>query len=98
MESDARKELTTGVSINLYPNPINDQFTVAYTVQQEGTVLFQLFSEDGVLLAEINNESKNPGFYEEIYYASTYGLESGIYLLKLSISGSEIAQRISVVK
>ena len=78
-------ELSPGFGINsVYPNPIDDDFTMTFSVPSNDKVKIQIFDINGNVVREILNASINPGTYETI--VNTDNLSHGVYYLRISTS------------
>ena len=97
MNSEATEEISDGVSVNLYPNPVTENFTVAFTIQEEANIQINVLSENGALLGVILNENRYPGFYEENFSVKSLNLKTGIYFIKTKVGTNENVKRISVL-
>lgn len=70
-----------------YPNPFQNNTNIAFTVPNEVFVSLNIFNVNGMKVATLLNENKQPGRYVINWNATLYG--SGIYFYKLKI-GTQI--------
>ena len=65
-----------------YPNPFNPATKILYTVPEESRIQIKIYNTLGVEIAELVNDYKAPGTYEETFSA-VGGLASGVYIYRL---------------
>ncbi len=86
--TNAGNDLMNNNSINIFPNPANEQTQIVYNLVKPSSVNITLQNLLGVSVAQIENvEYKNSGTYSIDYDVS--GLENGVYLLSI-FAGNEI--------
>jgi len=72
-------------SIEVFPNPSTDMFTVRFTTEAASNVEMQLYSLDGKSIKTLTNKKVNAGVFKESF--STEGLVRGFYLLRINTGG-----------
>jgi len=91
------KQLPTQFALSQnYPNPFNPATKISYSVPRLGMVSLEVFDLLGRKVATLVNESKQPGEYTVDFDASK--LVSGVYVYRLSSSGSMMAKKMMLVK
>ncbi|HPR59586.1 MAG TPA: T9SS type A sorting domain-containing protein [Prolixibacteraceae bacterium] len=80
--------------IKVYPNPVKNEATIQYRLEQSQKVNIQLFDLSGKLITNIDSGHKPQGTNLLIF--NTSHLHSGIYLLKISTQKHVMQQRIIV--
>ncbi len=78
-------------SMNVYPNPANDQFEISYYLQKPERVSVNLFDARGSLLMNLLNEKENGGA-QKISLNLNEEISSGIYFIQL-IAGEQMMMK-----
>ncbi|MES2621757.1 MAG: choice-of-anchor V domain-containing protein [Bacteroidota bacterium] len=94
------QEQTTGItdiaekisSLNIFPNPISNEFSISFDLKETNTVSMRLNSLDGKLCKELLNEKLNDGRVNQSFDINA--LPSGIYLLKLNVGEASVTKKI----
>lgn len=73
--------------IQNYPNPFNPMTNIRYSIIQKADVKITVFDILGNRIAEIVNDTQNPGTYEAGFDAS--GFASGVYLYRITALSKE---------
>lgn len=73
--------------IQNYPNPFNPVTNIRYSITQKADVKITVFDILGNRIAEIVNNTQNPGTYEAGFDAS--GFASGVYLYRITALSTE---------
>lgn len=73
--------------IQNYPNPFNPVTNIRYSIIQKADVKITVFDILGNRIAEIVNDTQNPGTYEAGFDAS--GFASGVYLYRITALSKE---------
>lgn len=68
-------------NINLYPNPVQDQATVDFNLETNGTVQLQIFNLSGQLVQQVTSKDLQAGANKIAFDAQ--GLPRGTYILRL---------------
>ncbi|MDQ3019049.1 MAG: fibronectin type III domain-containing protein [Bacteroidota bacterium] len=79
-----------------YPNPFNPTTKVTFEIPVSGLVKLKVYDLTGREVADLINEEKEAGFYEEIFNASH--LSSGIYIYKLEANNFSETKRMILIK
>jgi hypothetical protein len=69
-----------------FPNPFNPSTTLRFFLPERGRVDMRLFDIKGELVKVLIRSEMNGGIHD--YYFNGGDLSSGVYLLKMSYSGS----------
>jgi hypothetical protein len=64
-----------------YPDPFNDKTTIKYCVSYKTLIKLTVFNTKMTIIKELENEIKEAGTYEAIWY--TKGLPGGVYFYRL---------------
>ena len=86
----------TEVTLMAYPNPVQSQATVQYTLTESEDVRFEVYDMLGRRVATLTNERKQAGVHEVPFNASK--LASGVYFGRLHVGGQTLTQKITVVR
>lgn len=82
-------------TISVFPNPSNENLTLQYHLISEGFVNATLYNLQGQKISVLFNDNQNVGFQSKtIIYPQ--GLEAGVYIVKLSQNGKELAERMLI--
>jgi len=73
--------------ISIYPNPIESIIHIAYKLDQKSDVTINIFDMQGRKIAGLKNSIMEPGSHLEEFDLKNNPLQSGIYILKISIDG-----------
>ena len=75
--------------MNSYPNPFNPSTKIVYSLAEDSKVQIKVYDMLGTEVAELVNETKSAGFYEETFNASD--LSSGVYIYRIiALKGDRI--------
>jgi len=95
-------KVTNGVPNNFkvqnYPNPFNPSTNIAYTLETDGKVRFEIFDALGRLVETLIDERQKAGTHTINYNASNHNLSSGIYYGRCTVKGSDGSYKLSTVK
>lgn len=87
------KGLEEGIIIGIYPNPADELLTVHFALNATSTMSFELYTMDGKQVEMIRNTIPS-GIYSQQIDVS--GLESGVYLLRISDSKTETVREVVI--
>lgn len=76
------------LSVTLYPNPVNDNATLSYTLSKNSNVIINVYDLSGKLYKTVNLSNMNKGSHT--YKLNCSMLKNGTYFLQLQ-SGTETA-------
>ncbi len=89
------QELNPGAfTFSVYPNPSTDYITVNYELTKECDVRLSLFSVYGNELKRFAQTRQEKGLYNRVLYLQDYGVNPGIYLLRLTVDNVPYIKRI----
>ncbi|MBA3704791.1 MAG: T9SS type A sorting domain-containing protein [Bacteroidetes bacterium] len=79
----------------VFPNPVNDQLKISYTLEKAMNVKLELYDIKGSKLQEWNNEIQAPGDYNQnLTLNSNY--PKGVYLFKLIKENKTLVKKITI--
>ena len=78
--------------LNVFPNPINSDFSISFDLKEANDVSAQLYSLDGKRAKELINEKTEIGHFTQQF--DVRELPSGIYLVKLNVGGASVTRKI----
>jgi hypothetical protein len=82
----AINDITSKYGINIYPNPLQDEAKIEFSLENEANVSFELLNSLGQSVLTIDNESYNTGINSISF--NTSDLAQGCYVAKLTIDGN----------
>ena len=80
--------------LNIYPNPVIDNLSLTYTLDDSDQVKVEIYDTKGVLLKTLVNEVKERGSYN--LDCSVTDLQKGLYFCKLSTSKHTKTERLII--
>lgn len=83
-------EVSTGLSV--FPNPSIDQITLEYSLLIGGKTRASIYNLQGKELGLLFNEQQIIGKHTKTVFLPN-GISSGFYIVKLSVNGKQIAQK-----
>ena len=84
-------------SLAVYPNPVEDQATISFEVQQAGQVSVSVFNIYGQMVKELFNETAAPGNKEISWFVGDdTNIVSGVYFVKIDMAGATAMQKIVI--
>ena len=78
--------------LNIFPNPISNDFSLSFNLNEANTVSAQLYNLNGELVRELINEKTEVGHIMQT--TDVQALPAGIYLVKLNVGESSITKKI----
>ncbi len=78
--------------LNIFPNPISNEFSISFDAKVTETVSAQLFSLDGKEVSQLLNEKIAQGRFVREF--NTNDLPAGIYLLQLNVGGAFVTKKL----
>jgi len=79
-----------------YPNPFNPTTQIKYSVKDRANVSIKIYNTLGQQVAELVNETKNPGVYTVNFNASD--LASGVYIYQMNAGSFSAAKKLMLLK
>ena len=76
-----------GLGINIYPNPINTQTTIKYSIPSSGKIIISVYNTAGQAVRTLFEGFKVKGNYELLLNPSTLSLAQGNYYIGISEDG-----------
>ena len=90
-------ELTSAnFQLNAFPNPVNDETTISYTLSSSSEVKLTLTDILGKTISELENSQQPKGIYSVKWNAGM--VENGIYLITLNVDGRMVTKKLVVAK
>ncbi len=87
---------TNGLSLNVYPNPFNDQLYVEYSVSERTKVRVVVYDMLGKVVKILDERTLDPGSYSLKWDADNHA--DGTYFLKLTTGRSSIMKKITLIR
>jgi spore germination protein YaaH len=82
--------------INVTPNPVNDRFTIHYTVTRKSQISLRIYDSRGRLAASLANRVHEPGSYTEPVESGA--LAPGVYICILQSRSGRSAVKFAVIE
>ena len=79
-----------------YPNPFNPSTTIRFSIPGRGPVTVRIYDLLGRMVETLVDEVREAGTYEVTWHPAKS--PSGVYLCRLSASGSSIARRLLLIR
>ncbi|MCX6640308.1 MAG: T9SS type A sorting domain-containing protein, partial [bacterium] len=83
-------------TLTIGPNPSNPITAISYQLSAVSLVNLSVYDITGRRVAQLVNGRQNPGDYSVSWNAT--GNASGVYLVRLTTPGEEIAQKVVILK
>jgi len=83
-------KLVDQTTLNIFPNPVNNQATLTFNIQEESSVKIELYNNSGILVKTFSIVEMNAG--KQKFSIETNSLKPGIYFLRLQV-GAEMVMR-----
>ena len=80
---------------NVYPNPFNENTTIAYTLNADAEVRLEIYNVLGVKIESIVNTKQQAG---EFKYVLDNKMNAGVYFISLTINDKTATQRVVKMK
>jgi hypothetical protein len=87
--------INTSTPISVYPMPVQDHFSVNYTVNTSGPVSIKLYTMQGALAADLGSKMLAKGDYTDNFYLPA-NLSSGNYLLNIESESGLSSRKILI--
>jgi hypothetical protein len=85
-----------GFSLDVYPNPFNDQLHIQYSLNERSRVRLEVYDILGKLVEILDECNLDPGSYTTEWNAESH--TKGTYILKLSTESSSLIKKIILLK
>jgi hypothetical protein len=72
-------------NLKIYPNPVEDLFTVDYHLAAESRVLLELYDNTGKKIRTLEKGLKQAGTHNNTYRAAEYTLHPGLYFIRSQV-------------
>ncbi len=86
LASGIKKVLEYPGTIQVFPNPVSDLVTIAYTQNKTSFVRAELFDITGKSITVLEDHTQSEGSHSYILDTNTLGLKTGVYYLRLSMN------------
>ena len=86
------------VNLSIYPNPTNQNSTVAYHLNKKSTVTITLVDILGKKLMEVSNTNQPEGDYSFMISKQEHNLNNGIYFIKFSVDDKSITKKLIITE
>ncbi|PLW95456.1 MAG: hypothetical protein C0593_14140 [Marinilabiliales bacterium] len=94
---DYNNEETSKVeNLNIYPNPVNNEATVAFMAKEQGNAMVNVFDIYGRVLSTKNLNIINRGSHE--VNVDVANLKAGTYIMQVVINGQSTTSKFMIVK
>ena len=90
------EEMQKRMHLEIYPNPFQMETHISFDLTKESPVLIEMYSVTGVLIKTLENAKLHGGNHRLTLDASS--LESGLYLLKISLPDEVIISKLKIIK
>jgi hypothetical protein len=88
------EELLNANSINLFPNPSNEQFNISFKVKTDDNYKVALYNMSGKLVKDFEITNSNSGMFDQTY--NIQDVTSGLYLVKISSKKETVFKKLKV--
>ncbi len=78
---------STGIILNIYPNPFNTRTRISYNIQETGTYKLAIYNFHGQLVKNLSNKEHQAGSYEILWEGNSNSgatVSNGVYYLIIS--------------
>lgn len=89
------KEYNLASTLSLFPNPARESVTLSYQLDQDALVECSMSGLNGQHLADFYSEKQTAGNHEQKLLIPL-SVESGLYLLNLSVNGQCVSRRLII--
>jgi hypothetical protein len=93
--STNNSNLTNENKFSVYPNPFNENTTIAYTLSVDAEVRLEIYNVLGVKIQNILSTKQQAG---EFKYVLDNKVNAGVYFINLTINGKTTTQRVLKMK
>ncbi|MDP8240801.1 MAG: T9SS type A sorting domain-containing protein [Candidatus Hatepunaea meridiana] len=97
VENDPVSALPAGFCVNrVYPNPFNSEVKLSYSLTHPSEVTVRVYNTSGRLVTSLYEGLRSAGAYTVTWDGS--GVQSGIYLIQVTSSGSSEAMKVILMR
>ncbi len=82
--------------LSVYPNPARDNISIALNINEVNNLRIDLINLTGQTVATLVNDRLTQGYYTLTYNLNSYNLQSGIYLLKVSMGKNISVKKLQI--
>ena len=79
-------------NLNIYPNPVEDQFTLRFSLEKPSKISYEILDVKGKIILDDNLKIQDSGIHE--HQVSTEHLSKGIYFIKVNKNGISYSKKI----
>ncbi len=87
-------ELLTALDLTLFPNPASEHLNIQYTLDRNAEIAIEVFSMDGVKVADLSNGTQSQGDHE--LNAPISDLNKGVYFIQIKVNDSFAIRKLVV--
>ncbi len=88
------EEILNANSVNLYPNPSVDQFSLSFNVKADDNYSVAIYSLGGKLVKNFESMNSNSGIFNQSY--DIQDISAGMYLVKISSKKEVVYKKLKV--
>jgi hypothetical protein len=93
-----KTNINDGLNLSCYPNPFQDITNISYNLTKPSLVKLELFNLVGERIAVLVNSKQPAGFNKYILNTGTPGMNSEVYILRLSVNNSITTKKLVKIK
>jgi hypothetical protein len=90
------EEVKNNYNLNIYPNPFNNEATIAFDLKETSTAVLNIYDIVGKNVYSNNLGTVNPGVNFVDFDGSN--LEIGMYIVKLTVNNETVTKKITINK
>ncbi|POY38335.1 hypothetical protein C3K47_02755 [Solitalea longa] len=83
--------------VKVYPNPVNDEFTVSYNLKKDNTVTIKLMDLLGNEISTLVSQQQTSAGTQEIKFNVRNSLQKGFYFVRVTVGNESVSKRISIL-
>ncbi|MGK0278009.1 MAG: hypothetical protein ACI9RU_000770 [Litorivivens sp.] len=88
------EEIAELASLEMYPNPADDQLTLAFNLVQSATIQINMFDQVGKLVVSENLAQQGVGALNHII--NLENVEAGVYHMQFIVNGKSVSEKVIV--
>ncbi|MCO4294012.1 T9SS type A sorting domain-containing protein [Solitalea sp. MAHUQ-68] len=97
MFANAQEEGKNIIDVKVYPNPVNDEFTVSYNLRKDNTVTIKLMDLLGNEISTLVSQQQTAAGVQEIKFNVRNSLQKGFYFVRVTVGNESVSKRISIL-